>query len=305
MRELSVWNVDRPETRELAARMRKVVDEFGDDRVLLAEIGPLEQTLAYYGADGDGIQVPFNFELLSTAWDANGVAGAVDRYLAALPAGGRPNWVLGNHDTPRVASRVGPAQARVAAMLLLTLPGTPILYYGDELGMRDVPVPPEQALDPIARLVPGRGRDPERAPMPWDGGPGAGFTSGRPWLPLGPDRATVNVAAQRDDPGSMLRLHRRLLRLRRSQPALAGLGYQPLRADGDVLAYRRGGPGGSCLVALNLGPAPARLAVPGPEAAGRVLVSTAPGRDGQAAGATLELRGDEGVVLGYGPQIPG
>jgi len=298
-RELSVWNVDRPETRELAARMRKVVDEFGDDRVLLAEIGPLEQTVAYYGAQGDGIQVPFNFELLSVAWDAEGIAGAVGRYLAALPAGSWPNWVLGNHDTSRVASRVGPAQARVAAMLLLTLPGTPILYYGDELGLRDVPVPPEEALDPIARLIPGRGRDPERSPMPWDGGPGAGFTSGRPWLPLGADHRTLHVAAQRDDPGSMLTLHRRLLRLRRDAPALVGGGYEPVEAGGDVLAYRRDGPDGGYLVALNLGPRPARLAVPGP-APGRVLVSTHPDRDGAPAGATLELRGDEGVVVGHG-----
>jgi alpha-glucosidase len=279
--------------------MRKVVDEFGDDRVLLAEIGPLEQTVGYYGADGDGIQVPFNFELLSAAWDAEGVAGAVGRYLAALPAGGWPNWVLGNHDTSRVASRVGPAQARVAAMLLLTLPGTPTLYYGDELGLRDVPVPPEEALDPIARLIPGRGRDPERSPMPWDGGPGAGFTGGRPWLPLGADHRTLNVAAQRDDPGSTLTLHRRLLRLRRDAPALVGGGYEPVGAGGDVLAYRRDGPGGGYLVALNLGPRPARLAVPGP-APGRVLVSTHPDRDGEPAGATLELRGDEGVVVGHG-----
>ena len=108
MRELSVWNVNRPETRELAARMRKVVDEFGDDRVLLAELGlPLEQIVAYYG-DSDGIQVPFNFELLTTAWDASVIAGYVDRYLAALPAGAWPNWVLCNHDTPRVATRLGP-----------------------------------------------------------------------------------------------------------------------------------------------------------------------------------------------------
>jgi alpha-glucosidase len=300
MRELSVWNIDRPETRELAARMRKVVDEFGDDRVLLAELGvPLEQTVAYHGGDGGGIQVPFNFELLSAAWDARGIAGYVDRYLAALPAGAWPNWVLGNHDTPRVASRLGPAQARVAAMLLLTLPGTPILYQGDELGLEDVPIPAEQTLDPIARLVPGRGRDPERTPMPWDAGPGAGFTSGRPWLPLGEGNLARSVAAQRDDPASMLTLHRRLLRLRRQAPALVGGGYEPVEADGDVLAYGRAGEGGRYLVALNLGPEPARLTVPGPERRGRVLVSTRPDRDGEAAGGSLELRGDEGVVVGY------
>jgi alpha-glucosidase len=191
---------------------------------------------SFMDGDGDGVgDLP--------GIQARGVAGAVDRYLAALPAGGWPNWVLGNHDTPRVASRVGPAQARVAAMLLLTLPGTPSLYQGDELGLEDVPVPPEQALDPIARLVPGRGRDPERTPMPWDAGPGAGFTGGRPWLPFGDANLARSVAAQRDDPGSMLTLHRRLLRLRRRTPALAAGGHQRVMADGDVLAYLRTGPG--------------------------------------------------------------
>src|SRR5215213_3957461 len=141
MKEISVYHVDRPETRELVRDIRKVVDEFGDDRVLLAEIVlPVDATVAYYGVDGDGIQVPFNFELLTAEWDARGLAAFIERYLTAIPPGGWPNWVLGNHDTPRVASRLGPAQARAAAMLLLTLPGTPILYQGDELGLVDVPI---------------------------------------------------------------------------------------------------------------------------------------------------------------------
>jgi alpha-glucosidase len=300
MREQSIWNIDQPETRELAARMRKVVDEFGDDRVLLAELGiPLERAVAYYGGDGDTIQVPFNFGLLSAAWNARGIATFVDRYLAALPAGAWPNWVLGNHDIARVASRLGPAQARVAAMLLLTLPGTPILYQGEELGLTDVPIPVEQALDPIARLIPGRGRDPERTPMPWEPGPGGGFTTGRPWLPVGDDNLARNVAAQRDDPASMLSLHRRLLQLRRRSPALVTGAYAPVAADGDVLAYlRTDGDGDKRLVALNLGSRPARLAVPAEAAGGRVLVSTHPGRDGAPASPVLELLGDEGVVVG-------
>jgi alpha-glucosidase len=298
LRQLPVWTNDQPETRELAARMRKVVDEFGDDRVLLGELVlPMEQTVAYYGPDGGGIQVPFNFELVSGAWDARSIAGYVDRYLAALPAGGWPNWVLGNHDSPRVASRVGPAQARVAAMLLLTLPGTPILYYGDELGLTDVPIPAEQARDPIARLVPGRGRDPARTPMPWDGGLGAGFTSGRPWLPVGEANRPLSVAAQRDDPGSMLTLHRRLLRLRRQAPALAGGGYEPVEADGDVLAYLRTGPGERWLVALNLGPHPAHLAAPGLDLSGQVAAATHPSRQDRPVAGELALAGDEGVVV--------
>jgi alpha-glucosidase len=197
-----------------------------------------------------------------------------------------------------VASRLGPAQARVAAMLLLTLPGTPILYQGEELGLTDVPIPADQTLDPIAHLIPGRGRDPERTPMPWEAGPGGGFTTGHPWLPLGPDNQARNVAAQRDDPASALSLYRRLLALRRRTPALVAGAYCPVEADGDVLAYLRADGDDRCLVALNLGSHPARLAVPAEAAGGRVLVSTHPGRDGAPVGPTLELGGDEGTVVG-------
>ncbi|MET0229033.1 MAG: DUF3459 domain-containing protein [Actinomycetes bacterium] len=182
-------------------------------------------------------------------------------------------------------------------MLLLTLPGTPTLYQGEELGLEDVPIPPGQILDPIARLVPGRGRDPERTPMPWDGDPGAGFSTGRPGLPVGDGNRARNVAAQRDDPASMLTLHRRLLGLRRQTPALVTGAYHRVEAAGDVLAYVRADPGARWLVALNLGPSPARLAVPGPPPAGRVALSTHPGRDGQPVGGSLELAGDEGVVV--------
>ena len=298
MQEVSVHQVDRPETRELVRHIRKVVDEFGDDKVLLAELVlPLDQTVAYYGDNGDGVQVPFNFELLTADWDARGLADYIDRYLAALPPGGWPNWVLGNHDTPRVASRLGTAQARVAAVLLLTLPGTPTLYYGDEIGQRDAGIPPERVRDPIAALIPGRGRDPERAPMQWSTGPGAGFTTGEPWLPLAADHETVTVAAQRDDPASMLTLHRRLLALRKRAPALVTDAYEPVQADGDVLAYVRSDGDERWLVALNLGGRPGRLAPPGVRLAGRVELSTHPDRDGDEVAGELTLRGDEGLVV--------
>src|SRR5690606_18916794 len=120
---------------------------------------------------------------------------------------------LGNHDQHRIATRVGLAQARVAAMLLLTLRGTPTLYYGDEIGMRDVPIPPEMVHDPLERNIPGKGlgRDPERTPMQWSPEPNAGFTTGTPWLPIAEDYRSVNVEVQRSDPRSMLNLYRRLI----------------------------------------------------------------------------------------------
>src|SRR5690606_17789642 len=111
--------------------------------------------VTYYGVDGAGVHLPFNFQLVTMAWDASVVKHAVDAYEAALPPDGWPNWVLGNHDNHRIASRIGEAQARVAAMLLLTLRGTPTLYYGDEIGMADVPIPPDRVQDPYEKNVPG------------------------------------------------------------------------------------------------------------------------------------------------------
>src|SRR6185369_17017347 len=133
--------------------------------------------------------LPFNFMLLSAPWHAATIAKLIADYEAALPPGGWPNWVLGNHDRPRIASRVGAAQARLAAMLLLTLRGTPTLYYGDEIGMHDVAIPPERIQDPVERNVPGcgLGRDPQRTPMQWSAARNAGFTQAEPWLPVAED----------------------------------------------------------------------------------------------------------------------
>jgi alpha-glucosidase len=133
----------------VSKEMRSVVDEFGE-RVLIGEIYlPLEKLVAYYGRDLRGCHLPFNFSLLLVEWHARGIAELIDEYESLLPPGGWPNWVLGNHDRPRIASRIGREQARIAAMLLLTLRGTPTIYYGDEIGMVQVPIPPEQVRDPL------------------------------------------------------------------------------------------------------------------------------------------------------------
>jgi alpha-glucosidase len=192
---------------------------------------------------------------------------------------------------------VGTAQARVAAMLLLTLRGTPTLYYGDEIGMRDVEIPPQRVQDPFEKNVPGKGlgRDPERTPMQWCDEPHAGFSDSEPWLPVAPDYARVNVDAQRDDPASMLTLYKRLIDLRRGEPALEIGRFEPVECAGDVLAYVRRGRAGESefLVALNLGPQPHSLAVPD----GRIALSTHLDRGGDKVSGTLPLRPDEGVVL--------
>jgi alpha-glucosidase len=285
---LPVYNTDRPEIHEAIGAMRRVLDEY--DAVMIGELYlPIERLVAYYGS---GVHLPFNFHLLSTPWNAREIASLVEAYEAALPRDAWPNWVLGNHDRSRIASRVGPAQARVAAMLLLTLRGTSTLYYGDEIGMRDVPIPPELVQDPFGENVPSLGRDPARTPMQWNWTANAGFTTGEPWLPVGEDRAEVNVETHKRNPRSMLALHRRLLALRRAEPALALGSYAPVEAADNLLAYAREKDGRRYLITLNLGSRPQPLG-----AAGRVVLSTFLDREDEAVGDTLYLRGDEGLIL--------
>ncbi|HYR11421.1 MAG TPA: DUF3459 domain-containing protein, partial [Longimicrobium sp.] len=168
--------------------------------------------------------------------------------------------------------------------------------YGDEIGMQDVPIPPDRVQDPWEKNLPGRGlgRDPERTPMQWSAEPNAGFTTGEPWLPLAADFGAVNVAAQRVDPGSMLALHRALLALRRREPALSIGDWAPVDAEGDVLAWLRTHGDARFLIALNLSAEPASLDFDG---SGEVVLSTLPGESGGRVAGTLDLRGDEGVIV--------
>ncbi|HEX2554992.1 MAG TPA: alpha-amylase family glycosyl hydrolase [Microvirga sp.] len=298
-RFLQVHSADQPEVHAVIAEMRAVLEEF-PERVLIGEIYlPIERLVAYYGQDLGGAHLPFNFQLVHTAWTARDIAALVDEYEAALPSGGWPNWVLGNHDQPRIAARVGQAQARVAAMLLLTLRGTPTMYYGDEIGIGKVDIPPDAVQDPWERNEPGLGlgRDPERTPMHWDGSANGGFTTGRPWLPLDPGFATSHVEALSRDPSSILTFYRRLIALRRRHLALGVGAYRPVATEGDVLVYeRRHGPE-RILVALNLGHEPRTVALPDGTGRGRVLLSTRLDRDDAEAGPRIELRPDEGVMI--------
>jgi alpha-glucosidase len=210
--------------------------------------------------------------------------------------------VLGNHDQPRVASRIGPEQARVAAVLLLTLRGTPTIYYGEELGMHNVAIPPDRAHDPRELNQPGRGlgRDPYRTPMQWNAGPGGGFTQGEPWLPLAADHDLFSVEAERTDSGSMLNLYRRLIDMRRADAALSVGSYAPVPASGDLLAFLRCYESRRILVALTLGARPARLSL-GALGGGEVLIGLRSHIAGDRVETELELEGDDGVVHALDP----
>jgi alpha-glucosidase len=295
--QLPLYTADRPEVHDIIAMMRHLLDQY-DQRMMVGEIYlPIERLMTYYGVAGSGTHLPFNFQLILLPWNARAIDKAITAYEAALPADGWPNWVLGNHDQHRIASRVGAAQARVAAMLLLTLRGTPTIYNGDEIGMHDVDIPPELVRDPQELGVPGvgLGRDPERTPMQWDASPNAGFTSGTPWLPLADDYERFNVATERADPRSMLALQQLLIALRRATPALEVGSYAPAPADGDLLAYMRTAGDRRFLIVLNLGPQEQTLDLS--TLSGRVVLSTHLDRMDEAADGTLALRADEGVIV--------
>src|SRR5262245_61718447 len=296
-RLIRVHTMDRPEVHAAIAAMRRVADSYGD-RVMIGEAYlPIDRMMAYYGVDLTGFHLPFNFHLMSTPWNPTAVEALIEAYERALPKGGWPNWVLGNHDRSRVASRLGPERARVAAMLLLTLRGTPTIYQGEEIGMSDVAIPRDKIVDPWEKNVPGLGlgRDPVRTPLPWDSGPHGGFTSGEPWLPLGPDHRVANVAAQMQDRHSMLSLYRSLLALRRAEDALTSGAWGPVEASEQVLAYERRSGTRALAIALNLSDAESDIAIAGK---GDVLLSTHLDRSGSdGRGDMLRLRPNEGCII--------
>jgi alpha-glucosidase len=296
-RFLQVHSADQPEIAQVISEMRHIVEAY-PERVLIGEIYlPMERLAAYYGEQLAGVHLPFNFQLLFAPWQASSIAALIEAYERALPAGAWPNWVLGNHDQKRVATRIGSRQARIAAMLLLTLRGTPTLYYGDEIGMLDVPIAPGAIQDPWEKREPGLGlgRDPQRTPMQWNGSLSAGFTDGTPWLPIAEDYCHTNVAIEKQDPASILTLYRNLIALRRSSPALASGSYRAVPLGYNVLAYERFLGEERLLVVLNFDGEPKDLTLPSWEGA-QVLLSTH--NQPSVVYAPFVLRPDEGVIIG-------
>jgi alpha-glucosidase len=275
--------------------MRDVLDEF-PDRVLIGEVHlPLARAMAYYGRQRPFFNLPFNFQLMQSDWDCRSLSAAIDQYTQLLPQNAWPNWVLGNHDEKRLATRIGKEQARIAAMLLMTLKGTPFIYNGDELGMRNVPISRFSMRDTRVKTMSHRfSRDGARTPMRWNSGKGSGFTtSTKPWLPLGNKTNPADVASQQEDGGSLLNLYRDLIALRRKSPALIGGAFVPLATRGDVLGYERHESGQRFRMALNMGPREQRFPF---DEQFRVVISTVRDRNGERVSGDLLLRPHEGLI---------
>lgn len=296
-RNLQEYSADQPFIHDIVEELRDVVDEYSG-RLLIGEIYlPIDRLVEYYGRSNEGLHLPFNFQLIQSPWRGDAIRDLITEYEGAIPEGGWPNWVLSNHDQPRIAKRVGSAQARLAAMMLLTLRGTPTLYYGDELGIADVHVPPDRIQDPWAKNEPDASfnRDKARTPMQWTSAPHAGFSETEPWLPITKDYADRNVERQQNDGGSMLSLHRALLSLRSRTGDLRMGNYRPLDLGGPLVAYVRGE---TIAVVLNLSADSVRLDLPAPVQGGEILLRASSGDAGGPVPDRIE--GDEGLIISFG-----
>jgi alpha-glucosidase len=303
-RQVHVYDRDQPDFPALIGRFRAILDE-EPGRMSVGEL--FDGTVDTAAGLTSGSHLVFDWALMEATWTASSIRAAIGAREAAFGEARWPTAVLSNHDRPRHASRLADtvwprdpdAVAHAAAVLLLTVRGTPFLYYGEELGMRDVDIAPAESVDPPAsRFSPGThwwDRSRCRTPMPWSPGPGSGFTNSRPWLRLGPDADERNVEVQRGDPGSILSTYRRLLALRAATPALQ-LGTLRLHEEGagDIVAYSREIPGQRILVLLNLGREGSEwhLSAAANEPGWRILLDTA-----IAGGGTLSLRPDQAFVL--------
>ncbi|HVM41308.1 MAG TPA: alpha-amylase family glycosyl hydrolase [Acidimicrobiia bacterium] len=296
-----VYNADRPEVHDVLRRWRTVGETYDPPRMFLGEVYlfDLDRVAQFFGAPGqEELSLAFNFSFLFTPFEAAAMRDVVESTEAAVPIHAWPTWTGSNHDASRFPTRWAQGDAarmRCALMMLLTLRGTPVLYYGDEIGMQDTPLERDDVLDPVGvRFWPLAGRDPERTPMHWSGDPGAGFTKAgvTPWLPLG-DHAACNVEAQRSDPGSMLHLCRDLIAIRQASDDLRAGDYATLPTPDGVWGYRRGS---GMTVLLNLSDdAHSEATVSGIE--GVVRIGTRRERDGEAVVGSISLHSGEGVVV--------
>ena len=295
-----VYSANRPESHGVFRDWRAIAETYSPPRLLLGEtwVGDLARMAAFHG-NGDELQLTFNFPVIFADFTAEALSGVVAETLSVLPAGECPVWTASNHDVGRFPTRWcegDESRARLALLVLATLPGTLVLYYGDEIAMTDVDVPAGSRRDEITGDAPGgRLRDRARTPMLWDASPAAGFTAAgvRPWLPTG-GHAERNVAAQRDDPASTLRLCRELLALRRTEFSGTIAAYTQLPGPTGVWMYRVG----DLVVAANFASEPARQdGLDGP-----MLLSTSRAAAGPGAGPVTQLGPWEGVIVrGGGP----
>ncbi len=304
-RQNHLYDIDQPEMHPALQRFRRILDDYGERTSVGEFLGPDLETAASYCHDKE-LHMAFNFNFTWCPWKPSAFHQAILKWEAALSDEGWPCYVLSNHDGPRRhISRYGGRHpdkiGKVAASMLLTLRGTPFLYYGEEIGMPDMPLKRSQLKDPISRKYwPIHSRDQGRAPMQWDDTINAGFSYGNPWLPVHPEYRGRNVAGQINAPHSMLSFYRNLIRLRRRTPALQLGSYLPLqRKAKDGLLYLRHHSSGDALIGLNFKSKPIRMRFDRePTSASWTLaMSSDPNSNAKISNGELELSPFEAVIF--------
>lgn len=289
-----VFSSHHREVNSLIAKMRKLVDSY-KEKVLLGEVYlSIDELLHYHANSEEGAHLPGNFLLVMEDWKASAIFEEICNYESSLQEESWPNWVLSNHDYPRIASKIGRNQAKVAAFLMLTSRGTPIIYYGDEIGMQDTCI----AKNEIKDLAEAK-RDPHRTPMQWSSESNAGFTKGKPWLEVATDFKTYNVEEEKKNPDSFLTLYRKLLLLRKQEPVLVNGLFIPVGIEGSILSYIRKDmeTEEAFLIVCNLKPKAAVFEIPeyfGIK--GKIVFGTHSDREGELIGKEIKVRGDEALL---------
>lgn len=304
---LMKYNVNQPETHLIVKEMRSIIDKY-ENKVLIGETYlPYEQLIGYYGNNNDECHLPFNFHLLGAKWKAPIIKKKVNDYEKILPKYCWPSYVLGNHDQKRIVDKIGCAkQARIAIMMLLTLRGTPTIYYGEEICMKNVKIPLNMIQDPpalkqpeIADIV---GRDPERTPMQWDDSPNSGFSSDgvQPWLPVAKDFKTNNVKSQLKQKDSMLALFKGLTKLRSEISCLNSGKYKYIpTSQKDIFAYLRYDDVKTILIILNFSSKSFKLDLSKklPLKKAKLLLSTNMDKTHDTDLSTLKIKANLGLIL--------
>lgn len=249
-----VYSQGRPETIDIINSFCNILERYKNKFMVTESHIQLPEMIKMYQACDSKVHFPFNFNLMDLPWRAQAFKKFINTFDKSLGAEDWPNYVLGNHDLARLISRIGKSQARVAAMLLLTLRGTPFIYYGEEIGMKDVNTTSERIQDILEKQIPGKnlGRDPERSPMQWSKHPYGGFSKVEPWLPVAADYKTVNVESESAEPSSMLNLYRKLIHYRQKSSALIQGTYQSMDLENeDIFAFVRDSKKEKVVVLLN------------------------------------------------------
>ncbi len=254
-----IYDRNRPETHEICKDIRKLADSYPGERMLVGEIftDNAEEAASYHGKNLDELHMAFNFHFMYQFWGAKKFYRSIVRWYKALPSGAWPNFTLSNHDYIRHFTRYkwgrfSEPRARLAVTMLLTLRGTPFMYYGEEIGMENTKVPRGKAMDPLERfpLIPGRAR--ARTPMQWSSQINAGFSKHEPWLPINPKFTHVNVEDEGRDPASLLSYYKAIIALRQSSDTLRKGDFQfLLNEHSHLMAYERTLDGKKAIVVMN------------------------------------------------------